>query len=149
MICLLNHNFWGTATKTKPNFTWNAVQCRFELVLLFISCVPHTLTRLDYKAGNYGQMGRSGLIRPCTFTSLFYCYIRCTVKSWAGVWTNALNCFTCTIITGACLCLNIFSVLSGLYKTSSSQTTHTAHCGCALCSVSNFLELHNLFGSFY
>lgn len=53
---------------------------------------------------------------------------RSTVRPYAG--RNALNCFTCTIFPGACLCLNIFSMFSGLIS-----TQHYTYCTLWLCPV--------------
>lgn len=78
---LAKSQFWGATWKTKLSLE---MQCRFELVILSVTCKSQTFTRLDSKldkAGNCRQSGRSGLILPCTFTFLF-CYIQVhTVRS--------------------------------------------------------------------
>ncbi len=116
------YDFWGWRLKVELS---REMQCRFELIVHFM-CLSH--------AHEAGSLTGHFYLPPLIVT------YRCTVTPCAG--RNALNCFTCTIFPGACLCLNIFSMFCGLIST---QPTRTAHCGCALCSVSNFLESHSSF----
>lgn len=77
------------------------------------------------------------------------CYIQVhsEVMNWS-LKNIELNCFTCTIFTVACLCLNIYHMLSGLCKISSPQKhiRHYTHCTLWVYSVSNSLKSHNSSG---
>lgn len=87
---------------------------------------------------------KSGKTASSSSVTFLFCYRHSDVISWSWNWT--LNCFTVyyTIFTGACLCLKVISMFSGLKtKSSKKHMRHTAHCGCALCSVSIFLESHS------
>lgn len=113
---LLHHlfDFWGTTSKTKLSLE---MQCRFELLVRFMC-----LSRCHEAGSLTGHFYLPPLIVTC----------RCTVRPRAG--RNALNCFTCTIFPGACLCLNILSMFGGLIST--LHIVHTVAVPCALCQTS-------------
>lgn len=114
MICSLNDTFWVTATKT---LTWNTVQA---------------LTRLPQWVNPTWHFYLPHLIVT------YLCTMRFEEMHWTALLVKYWLVHVYVWI--------FFSMFSGLFKAGSSQKRirHTAHCGCALCSVSNFLESHTV-----